>query len=183
MRSRSGCGRTHKDGYRRHRLRVPWWGRSNPAPNCCRFPICPTFDGLSWHHAQARLLLAVAFRRIRPDLRSIPGTRDRLLQRAVIVDLHDDTTQMILDEGYNLGEKHDFGQVDIPRMRAGHVTGLFLLDLDRPRPLHSHRIHSASARTDRRGAPRDRAPSRGPGHPLPLPTRSWRPKSAGISPS
>jgi len=50
----------------------------------------------------------------------------RLLQRAVIVDLHDDTTQMILDEGYNLGEKHDFGQVDIPRMRAGHVSAVFL---------------------------------------------------------
>src|SRR3954468_6010445 len=50
----------------------------------------------------------------------------RLLQRAVLVDLHDDTTQMIVDEAYNLGEKHDFGQVDIPRMRTGHVSGLFL---------------------------------------------------------
>jgi membrane dipeptidase len=50
----------------------------------------------------------------------------RLLERAVIVDLHDDTTQMIVDEGYNLAEKHAYGQVDIPRMRAGHVSGLFL---------------------------------------------------------
>ena len=55
-----------------------------------------------------------------------PARVDRLLQRAVIIDLHDDTTQMIVDEGYNLGEKHDYGQVDIPRMRAGHVSGLFL---------------------------------------------------------
>jgi membrane dipeptidase len=51
---------------------------------------------------------------------------DRLLQRAVVIDLHDDTTQMIVDEGYNLAQKHEFGQVDIPRMRAGHVSGLFL---------------------------------------------------------
>ena len=67
---------------------------------------------------------------------------DRLLQRAVIIDLHDDTTQMILDEGYNLGEKHDYGQVDIPRMRAGHVSGLFLSiwpDPDRYTPLESIR--------------------------------------------
>ena len=55
-----------------------------------------------------------------------PARVARLLQRAVIVDLHDDTTQMIVDEGYRLEEKHDYGQVDIPRMRAGHVSGLFL---------------------------------------------------------
>src|ERR1039457_2444603 len=67
---------------------------------------------------------------------------DRLLQRAVVIDLHDDTTQMIVDEGYNLGEKHDFGQVDIPRMRAGHVGGLFLsiwTDSDRYTPVEAIR--------------------------------------------
>ena len=66
-----------------------------------------------------------------------PARVDRLLKRAVVIDLHDDTTQMILDEGYNLGEKHDYGQVDIPRMRAGHVSGLFLslwIDSDRYTP-------------------------------------------------
>jgi membrane dipeptidase len=50
----------------------------------------------------------------------------RLLDRAIIIDLHDDTTQMILDEGYNLADRHAFGQVDIPRMRAGHVSGIFM---------------------------------------------------------
>src|SRR5580765_4859956 len=67
---------------------------------------------------------------------------DRLLQRAVVIDLHDDTTQMIVDEGYNLGEKHDYGQVDIPRMRAGHVSGLFLsiwTDTGRYTPLEAVR--------------------------------------------
>jgi membrane dipeptidase len=56
--------------------------------------------------------------------------------------LHDDTTQMILDEGYNLGEKHDFGQVDIPRMRSGHVSGIFFsiwTDPDRYNPTESIR--------------------------------------------
>jgi membrane dipeptidase len=66
----------------------------------------------------------------------------RLLQRAVLIDLHDDTTQMIVDEGYNLAEKHDFGQVDIPRMRAGHISGLFLsiwTDPDRYTPTEAVR--------------------------------------------
>jgi len=71
-----------------------------------------------------------------------PARVTRLLERAVVIDLHDDTTQMIVDEGYNLGEKHDYGQVDIPRMRAGHVSGLFLsiwTDTDRYTPAEAIR--------------------------------------------
>src|SRR5450756_675169 len=71
-----------------------------------------------------------------------PARVGRLLQRAVAIDLHDDTTQMIVDEGYNLGEKHDYGQVDIPRMRAGRVSGLFLslwTDSDRFTPVEAIR--------------------------------------------
>ena len=71
-----------------------------------------------------------------------PARVDRLLQRAVAIDLHDDTTQMIVDEGYNLGEKHDYGQVDIPRMRTGRVSGLFLslwTDSDRFTPVEAIR--------------------------------------------
>ena len=55
-----------------------------------------------------------------------PARVTQLLRRAIVIDLHDDTTQMILDEGYDLAKRHDYGQVDIPRMRDGHVTGLFL---------------------------------------------------------
>jgi len=71
-----------------------------------------------------------------------PARVERLLERAVVIDLHDDTTQMILDEGYNLGEKHDYGQVDTPRMRTGHVSGLFLslwTDSDRYTPAEAIR--------------------------------------------
>ena len=87
------------------------------------------------------IFLAVAFAAF-AQTRVDPVRVTRLLQRAVIVDLHDDTTQMILDEGYNLAEKHDFGQVDIPRMRAGHVSGLFLsiwTDPDRYTPTEAIR--------------------------------------------
>ena len=55
-----------------------------------------------------------------------PDRVERLLGRAVVLDLHCDTTQMILDEGYNLAELHNYGQVDIPRLRRGHVSGIFL---------------------------------------------------------
>jgi membrane dipeptidase len=55
-----------------------------------------------------------------------PARVDRLLRRAVVLDLHDDTTQMMVDEGYDPTERHDFGQVDVPRMREGHATGVFL---------------------------------------------------------
>jgi membrane dipeptidase len=87
------------------------------------------------------LLMAVAFTALAQTAID-PARGARLLQRAVIVDLHDDTTQMILDEGYNLAEKHDFGQVDIPRMRAGHVSGIFFsiwTDPDRYNPTESIR--------------------------------------------
>ena len=68
------------------------------------------------------LLAGCAMAQTRVD----PARVTRLLQRATVIDLHDDTTQMIVDEGYNLAERHNYGEVDIPRMRQGHVSGLFL---------------------------------------------------------
>jgi membrane dipeptidase len=55
-----------------------------------------------------------------------PARVERLLRRAVVLDLHDDTTQMIVDEGYDLTQRHDYGQVDVPRLRHGRVAGVFL---------------------------------------------------------
>jgi membrane dipeptidase len=55
-----------------------------------------------------------------------PARVESLLKRATPIDLHNDTTQMMLDEGYDLDVRHDFGQVDVPRMRDGHMAGLFL---------------------------------------------------------
>jgi len=55
-----------------------------------------------------------------------PARVERLLRRAVVLDLHDDTTQMMVDEGYDITQRHDYGQVDVPRMRQGHAEGVFL---------------------------------------------------------
>jgi membrane dipeptidase len=54
-----------------------------------------------------------------------PARVSRLMQRAVVLDLHDDTIQLMVDEGFDLAQRHDYGQVDIPRMRQGGVTGIF----------------------------------------------------------
>ena len=54
-----------------------------------------------------------------------PARVEKLLRRAVVIDLHVDTTQLIVEEDYNLAERHDYGQVDIPRLRQGHVSGVF----------------------------------------------------------
>jgi len=64
-----------------------------------------------------------------------PARVERLLRRAVVIDLHSDTTQMILNEGYNLGELHDYGQVDIPRLRRGQVSAVFLASCPNSRRL------------------------------------------------
>ncbi len=71
-----------------------------------------------------------------------PARVKTLLDQAVVVDLHDDTTQMMLDEGYRLSRRHTFGQVDIPRMREGGVTGIFFslwTDPDRYTPTEAIR--------------------------------------------
>jgi len=65
---------------------------------------------------------------------------DRLLKRAVVIDLHADTTQLILDEGFDLSQPHSYGQVDIQRMRRGHVSAMFFAsnpDSRRLSPLES----------------------------------------------
>ena len=54
-----------------------------------------------------------------------PARVERLLKRAVVIDLHADTTGPIYDAAYDLGQRHNYGQVDIPRMREGHVTAIF----------------------------------------------------------
>ena len=48
-----------------------------------------------------------------------------VLKRSVVIDLHCDTPMRIISEGFDLGQLHDYGQVDIPRMRQGGVTGVF----------------------------------------------------------
>ncbi len=53
------------------------------------------------------------------------AARPSLLERSIVLDLHCDTPMLIADEGYDLGQRHDYGEVDIPRMRDGGVSGVF----------------------------------------------------------
>ncbi|MBI1940205.1 MAG: membrane dipeptidase [Acidobacteria bacterium] len=49
----------------------------------------------------------------------------RVLERALVIDLHSDTTQMMLDEGYDLAEPDSLFMVSIPKMRKGRLGAAF----------------------------------------------------------
>lgn len=44
---------------------------------------------------------------------------------SIVIDTHDDTTQFLMNKGFNLGARHTEGQNDIPRMKAGGLDGIF----------------------------------------------------------
>src|SRR5437867_13236300 len=46
-------------------------------------------------------------------------------RRAIVVDTHADTTQRMLDEGFDLGARDKDGHLDIPRMREGGLGAEF----------------------------------------------------------
>jgi membrane dipeptidase len=43
----------------------------------------------------------------------------------LIVDTHDDTTQLLLSGHFDLGQRHTTGSIDIPRMREGGLGAIF----------------------------------------------------------
>jgi membrane dipeptidase len=45
--------------------------------------------------------------------------------QSIVVDTHDDTTQRMLDPHFDLGMRHNDGNVDIPRLREGGVDAIF----------------------------------------------------------
>ena len=48
-----------------------------------------------------------------------------VLERSIVLDLHCDTPGRIVEEQLDLGQRHADGQLDIPRMREGGVSGVF----------------------------------------------------------
>lgn len=44
---------------------------------------------------------------------------------SIVIDTHDDTTQRLLDPHFNLDARHSDGNIDIPRMKAGGLDGIF----------------------------------------------------------
>lgn len=62
------------------------------------------------------------------DTLPIADRARRLHRDALVVDLHADTpTEFFLDDGYDFGERHDLGHVDLPRLRDAGVDVQFLI--------------------------------------------------------
>src|ERR1700752_2715445 len=49
-----------------------------------------------------------------------------LLARAIIIDTHADTPQMMLDEGYDLADPNSPYMISLPKMRQGHLGAEFM---------------------------------------------------------
>src|SRR6266852_8168408 len=56
---------------------------------------------------------------------SISDKAKKLHFSSIVVDTHDDTTQLLLDPKFDLGERHASGSIDIPRMREGGMSAIF----------------------------------------------------------
>jgi membrane dipeptidase len=56
---------------------------------------------------------------------SISERAKKLHFSSILVDTHDDTTQLLLDPKFDLGEHHASGSIDIPRMREGGMSAIF----------------------------------------------------------
>jgi membrane dipeptidase len=56
---------------------------------------------------------------------SISERAKKLHFSSILVDTHDDTTQRLLDDKFDLGVRHSDGSIDIPRMRAGNLSAIF----------------------------------------------------------
>jgi len=46
--------------------------------------------------------------------------------RSIVIDTHADTTQRLIYDGFDLGKRHPDGSIDIPRLREGGVSAIFL---------------------------------------------------------
>ncbi|MFY9530265.1 MAG: dipeptidase [Candidatus Acidiferrales bacterium] len=53
-----------------------------------------------------------------------PRARD-LHFRSIVIDTHDDTTQRLIYQHFDIGARHTDGDIDIPRMREGGLNGIF----------------------------------------------------------
>ena len=49
----------------------------------------------------------------------------RLHAESIVVDTHDDTTQRLLNPGFDIAALHPDGSIDIPRMREGGLSAIF----------------------------------------------------------
>ena len=71
--------------------------------------------------ATATLLLLLA---VLP-LAAQPNRYDRLMRDILIFDAHIDTPRYFLDENYKLADEHGYYELDLPRMKKGHLGAVF----------------------------------------------------------
>lgn len=67
---------------------------------------------------------------------------DRVLAKAIVIDTHADTPQMMLDENYDLADPSSPFMISIPKARTGHLGAEFMsiwLDVDWPKDDLIHR--------------------------------------------
>jgi membrane dipeptidase len=57
--------------------------------------------------------------------RAVSEKAKKLHFSSIIVDTHDDTTQLLLDPKFDLGVRQNSGSIDIPRMREGGLGAIF----------------------------------------------------------
>src|SRR5215470_6957292 len=56
---------------------------------------------------------------------SISDQAKKLQFSSIVMDTHDDTTQRLLDPKFDLSVRHSDGNIDVPRMKEGGLTGIF----------------------------------------------------------
>ena len=71
------------------------------------------------------LLAAVFFLLAPRPLQAQPGRYDRLMRDLLIFDAHIDTPRYFLDENYKLADEHGYYELDLPRMKKGHLGAVF----------------------------------------------------------
>jgi len=73
-----------------------------------------------------RAILALAVAASAAPAQESPQQRfERLMRDILIVDTHIDTPMYVVDEGYKLGEEHNYYEFDIPRARRGRFGAVF----------------------------------------------------------
>lgn len=71
------------------------------------------------------LLAAIPFMIVKAQNPKISAHARELQMHSIVIDTHDDTTQRLLDPHFDLGVRHDDGNIDIPRMKQGGLDGIF----------------------------------------------------------
>lgn len=74
---------------------------------------------------RAVLLVAIGVLTLWAQSETLEQKVARIQKEATIIDTHIDTLQRVLFEGVDLGKRLSSGQVDLPRLREGGVSGVF----------------------------------------------------------